>query len=191
MHQIKGSKAKHIGASLTKVLMSCFTTSWRFLDKIRSKVLNCKNGLADRILTLYDQHDSISLDETAQNADNLYQSPIKNLNHFYEQTYTEHHTTDKEDTLRQLAKEAFIAYTKQDEYKNDAKSSKNVSKIATVLHVLWHHIDNLLKLKTDPAPTNISADVMVMAISLSDCFSNFKIIIQAVKNLIYVYCVWS
>ena len=42
-----------------------------------SKVLNCKNGLADRILTLNDQHDSISLDETAQYADNLYQSPIK------------------------------------------------------------------------------------------------------------------
>ena len=30
-----------------------------------SKVLNCKNGLADRILTLYGQRDSISLDETA------------------------------------------------------------------------------------------------------------------------------
>ena len=36
-----------------------------FLEKIMSKVLNCKNGLADRILTLYGQHDSISLDETA------------------------------------------------------------------------------------------------------------------------------
>ena len=121
------------------------------MEKIRSKVLNCKNGLANRILTLYGQRDSISLDETAQYADNLYQSPIKNLNHLYEQTYTKHHTTDKEDTLRQLAKEAFTAYTKQDQYKNDARSSKNVSKIAKVLHVLCHHIDNLLKLKTDPA----------------------------------------
>ena len=155
MHQIKGSKAKRVGASLTKVVMSCFTTSWRFLEKIRSNVLNCKNGLADRILTLYGQRDSISLDETAQYADNLYQSPIKNLNHLYEQTYPKHHTTDKEDTLRQLAKEAFTAYTKQDQYKNDAKSSKNVSKIAKVLHVLWHHIDNLLKLKTDPAQAKL------------------------------------
>ena len=101
-----------------------------------SKVLDCKNGLADRILNFYGQRDSISLDETAQYADNLYQSPIKNLNHLYEQTYTKHNTTDKEHTLRQLAKEAFTAYTKQDQYKNDAKSCKNVSKIATVLHVL-------------------------------------------------------
>ena len=106
------------------------------MEKIRSNVLNCKNGLADRILTLYGQHDYISLDETAQYADNLYESPIKNLNHLYEQTYTKHHNTDKEDTLRQLAKEAFTAYTKQDQYKNDAKSSKNVLKIATMLHVL-------------------------------------------------------
>ena len=106
------------------------------MEKIRSKVLNCKNRLAHRILTLYGQRDSISLHETAQYADNLYQSPIKNLNHLYEQTYTKHHTTDKEDTLRQLAKEPFTAYTKQNQYKNDAKSSKNVSKTATVLHVL-------------------------------------------------------
>ena len=106
------------------------------MKKIRSNVLKCKNGLADRILTLYVQRDSTSLDETAQYADNLYRSPIKNLNHLYEQTYTKHHSTDKEDALGQLAKEAFTAYTKQDQYKNDAKSSKNVSKIATVLHVL-------------------------------------------------------
>ena len=106
------------------------------MEKKRSNFLNCKNGLADRILTLYGQRDSISLHETAQYADNLYQSPIKNLNHLYEQTYTEHHTTEKEDKLRQLVKEDFTAYTKQDQYKNDAKSSKNVSKIATVLYVL-------------------------------------------------------
>ena len=86
-----------------------------------------------------------------------------------------------------MAKEAFTAYTKQDQYKNDAKSSKNVSKIATVLLVIWHHIGNLLKLKTDPGSVKISADVMIMAISLSNCFSNFKRIIQAVKILIYVY----
>ena len=46
-----------------------------------SKVLDCKNGLADRILNFYGQRDSISLDETEQYADNLYQSPTKNLNH--------------------------------------------------------------------------------------------------------------
>ena len=152
------------------------------MEKIRSKVLNCKNELADRILTLHGQRDYISLDETAQYSNNLYQSPMKNLNYLYE-----HHTDDKEDTLRQLAKEAFTAYTKQDQYKNDAKSSKNVWKIAKVLHVFWNHIDNLLKLKTDPAPAKITADIMVMAISVSDCFSNFKRIIEAVKNLIYVY----
>ena len=66
------------------------------------------------ILTLYGQCDSISLDKTAQYADNLYQLPIKNLNHLYEQTYTEHHKTQKEDTLRQLVKEDFTVYTKQD-----------------------------------------------------------------------------
>ena len=117
-------------------------------DKIKSFKLQ-------KWVSLYGQRDYISLHETAQYADNLYQSPIKNLNYLYEQTYTEHHTIDKEGTLRQLAKEAFTAYTKQDQYKNDARSSKNVSKIAKVLHVLCHHIDNLLKLKTDPAQAKL------------------------------------
>ena len=129
-----------VGTASAKVALSCFTTPRRFLEEIWPKILNCKNGLADRILILYGQHDSISLDETAQFANNLDQSPIKNLNHYYERIYTRHHATDKEYTLSQLAKEAFTACTKRDQYKNEAKSSKNLSKIATVLHVLWHHI---------------------------------------------------
>ena len=157
------------------------------MEEIWPKILNCKNGLADRILILYGQHDSISLDETAQFANNLDQSPIKNLNHYYERIYTRHHATDKEYTLSQLAKEAFTAYTKRDQYENEAKSSKNLLKVVTMLHVLCHHNDNLLQSKTDPTPAKISGDIMNMAISLSDCFSNFQGIIQVVKNIIYVY----
>ena len=111
----------------------CYVVLYNLLTFFgKDKVIRFKlqKRVSCKILTLYGQRDSVSLDETAQYADNLYQSPIKNLNHLYEQTYTKHHTTDKEDTLRQLAKEAFTAYTKQDQYKNDAKSSKNVSKIA-------------------------------------------------------------
>ena len=154
---------------------------------MRPKVLNCKNGLADRILILYGQRDSISLYGTAQYADNLDQSPIKNLKQLYGRIYTENHATDKEYTLSELAKQAFTAYTKPDQYENEAKSFKNVLKIATVLYVLWHHIDNLLQLKTDPTPAKISGDVMNTAISLRDCFSNFKGIIQTVRNIIYFY----
>ena len=44
-------------------------------------------------------------------------------------------------------KKPFTAYTKRDQYENEAESSKNVLKIAMVLHVLWHHIGNLLQLK--------------------------------------------
>ena len=94
-YQIKGSKANRVGTESAKVALSCFTTPRRFLEEIWPKILNCKNGLADRILILYGQRDSISLDETAQFADNLDQSPIKNLNHLYERIYTEHHATDK------------------------------------------------------------------------------------------------
>ena len=56
-----------------------------------------------------------------------------------------------------------------------------------MLHVLCHHNDNLLQSKTDPTPAKISGDIMNMAVSLSDCFSNFQGIIQAVRNIIYVY----
>ena len=49
-------------------------------------------------------------------------------------------------------KNPFTAYTKLDQYENEAKSSKNVLKIAMVLHVLWHHIGNLLQLKSWPYP---------------------------------------
>ena len=83
---------------------------------MRPKVLNCKNGLADRILILYGQRDSISLYGTAQYADNLDQSPIKNLKQLYGRIYTENHATDKEYTLSELAKQAFTAYTKPDQY---------------------------------------------------------------------------
>ena len=94
-YQTKGSKAKRIGTASAKVALSCFTTPRRFLEEIWPKILNCKNGLADRILILYGQRDSISLDETAQFAHNLDRSPMKNLNHLYERIYTEHHATDK------------------------------------------------------------------------------------------------
>ena len=85
-------------------------------------------------------------------------------------------------------KKPFTAHTKRDQYKNEAKSSKNILKIAMVLHVLWHHIDNLLQYnwKTDPTPTKISCGVMNLAISLNGCSSNFKGIIQAVSIIIYV-----
>ena len=39
----------------------------------------------------------------------------------------------------------------------------------------------------DPTLAKISGDVMNMAISMSDCFSNVKGIIQAVRNIIYLY----
>ena len=115
---------------------------------------------------------------------NNYQSKTWTI---YLNEYTQHHATDKEYTLSQLAKKAFTAYTKRDQYENEAKSAKNVSKIATVLHVPWHLIDNLLQLKTEPTLAMISGDVMNMAISLSDYFWNFKGITQAIRNIIYVY----
>ena len=102
------------------------------------KTLNCKIGLAARILIIYSQRHSISLDETTQFADNLDQPPIKNLDHLFERIYTEYHATDKEYTLSQLAKEVFTAYTKRDQYENDAKSSKTHLKIATVFSDCKH-----------------------------------------------------
>ena len=100
MQIIKRSKAKRVGTSSAKITLSCFTLTWHFLEEIWPKILNCKNGLAGRIMILYGQRDSISLDETAEYADNLDESPIKNLNHLYERIYTEHNPT-------QLAKKTF------------------------------------------------------------------------------------
>ena len=52
-----------------------------FFGKDKVKIFKLQNGLGDKILNLYDQRDSISLDETAQYADNLYYSRVKNLKH--------------------------------------------------------------------------------------------------------------
>ena len=82
-YQVKGSKVKRVGALSAKASLSCFTLPRRFLKEMWPKILNCENGLVDRILILYGQRDSISLDETAQYADNQDQSTIKNLSHSY------------------------------------------------------------------------------------------------------------
>ena len=85
-YQIKRSKAKRVGPASANFAVVLYNIS--FFEVIWPKILNCEIGLVDRIQIIYGQCDSISLDETAQYADNLKQLPIKNLNHLFKRIYT-------------------------------------------------------------------------------------------------------
>ena len=61
-------------------------------------------------------------------------------------------------SINTLAKEAFVSFTKGNEQlqssqgsasTTNSKTSKNAFKLALVLHILWHRIQNSLDLKAN------------------------------------------
>ena len=90
-YTVKGSQGKRVGVQSARMSMATFTTPQRFLSEIWPKVVACRNGLADRILVLYQDRCHVDIEEMEEFSSTIQESPVKSLRTVYEQIYTEHH----------------------------------------------------------------------------------------------------
>ena len=191
-YSVKGSKGKRVGVQSARMSMATFTTPRRFLTEIWPKVVGCRNGLADRVLIMYQGRRKIEIEEMEECSSNIQQGPLKGLGTVYEHIYTEHHQENPvEYTLTASARELYIKYCKG---KTDmlssvgafnpecnAKTSKNALRLALNLHVLWHRLDKALNQLTGPTPTAVTESTMNMALTLHDTLLAFGGITEAVS----------
>lgn len=88
---MKGSQGKRVGVQSARMSMATFTTPQRFLSEIWPKVVACRNGLADRILVLYQDRCHVDIEEMEEFSSTIQESQVKSMGTVYEQIYTEHH----------------------------------------------------------------------------------------------------
>ena len=89
-YSVKG-KGKRVGVQSARMSMATFTTPRRFLTEIWPKVVACRNGLADRVLIMYQDRHQMEIEEMEQCSSDIQQGPLKGLRTVYEHIYTEHH----------------------------------------------------------------------------------------------------
>ena len=76
---LKGSKGKRSGISSTRASLIAFTTSRQFFQKVWPRILDAENGLAERILFIYQKSISKDLEEMAHLCEKLNDFPVKSL----------------------------------------------------------------------------------------------------------------
>ena len=191
-YSVKGSKGKRVGVQSARMSMATFTTPRRFLTDIWPKVVACRNGLADRVLIMYQDRHQMEIEEMEQCSSNIQQGPLKGLGTVYEQIYTEHHQENPvEYTLTASARELYIKYCKGKTNMSssvgafnpecNAKTGKNALRLALNLHVLWHRLDKALNQLAAPTPTAVSESTMNMALTLHDTLLAFGGVAEAVS----------
>ena len=85
-YSVKGSKVKRVGVPSARMTMVTFTTPVprRFLTEIWPKVVGCRNGLANRILILYQDGCKVEIEEMEQCSAAIQESSVKGLGTVYE-----------------------------------------------------------------------------------------------------------
>lgn len=92
-----------------RMSMATFTTPRRFLTDIWPKIVACRNGIADYVLIMYQDHRQIEIEEMKQCPSDIQQGPLKSLGTVYEHIYIEHHQeTPVEYMLTASARELYI-----------------------------------------------------------------------------------
>ena len=78
-YSVKGSKGKRMGVQSARMSMATFTTPWRFLTEIWPRIVSCRNGLADRILILYQDRCKVEIEEMEECSPSVQQTALKGL----------------------------------------------------------------------------------------------------------------
>ena len=78
-YSVKGSKGKRMGVQSARMSMATFTTPRRFLTEIWPRIVSCRNGLADRILILYQDRCKVEIKEMEECSSSVQQSALKGL----------------------------------------------------------------------------------------------------------------
>ena len=191
---LKGTKGKRVGVTSAKLVLLAFTTPQQFLESVWPKIVNSKNGLAERILFFYQKRaEDIDLETMAENADSLDEFPVKSLGDVFEKIYLEHNATPAvKYTLTASAKELFFKFSKPNEddsqgagISTGSKNYKNTLRVALSMHVLYHRLTKALALESGTTPAAIPADTMQMAITFTETLETMKGISELVSAVNY------
>ena len=138
-YNVKGNKGKRVGTQFAAMSLVGYTTPKMFLQRVWGRVVENKNGFADRFLVFCCSQENISIIDKEEYSSQLDEFAISSLDLVYEKIYAEHNCGDPvEYKLTVGAKEVyqkFIAQSTQEGHQSDAKVSKNALKLALVLHV--------------------------------------------------------
>ena len=187
-YSVKGNKGKRVGTQFAAMSLVGYTTPKRFLQRVWGRVVENKNGFADRFLVFCCSQENISIIDKEEYSSQLDEFAISSLDLVYEKIYAEHNCGDPmEYKLTVGAKDVyqkFIAQSPQEGHQSDAKVSKNAPKLALVLHVFYDRLKKAIDSTVGPVPRNIPEHTMKMAISLCSTFSHVK----ALMDLVSFFC---
>jgi len=186
-YSVKGSKGKRIGTQFASMSLVGYTTPKMFLQKVWGRVVENKNGFADRFVVFCCDKEELSIIDKEEYSAKLDEFAISSLDLVYEKIYAEHNCGDPvEYKLTVGAKEAYqryIAQSAQEGHQSDAKLSKNALKLALVLHVFYDRLKKAIDSTVGPVPRAIPERTMKMAISLCSTFSHVKALMDLVSTL--------
>ena len=195
---LKGSKGKRSGVSSARASLIAFTTPRQFFQKAWPKILDAENGLAERILFIYQKPISKDLEEMAQLCEKLNDFPVKSLKVVLEQVYAEHNNDMSiKYSLNASAREAFFKFAKPQELDltssqgtpritcTNSKRNKHVLRVALNMHIFYDRLKKGLNQEMGPTNRSINLTTMNMAISLVDVLETYKGISEIVSGFIF------
>lgn len=196
---LKGNKGKRIGVASARASLLAFTTPRQFLEKAWPRIVNADNGLADRILFMYQKKVDRDLEEMAELSEQLELLPVRSLNVVLEQIFAEHNNDDNvKYCLSASARDAFFKFSKpQDNFRpsqssagsrptpevkhSNSKRNTQVLRIALNMHILYDRLKKALAPHTGPTERSIDLITMNMAITLVETLETYKGISETVS----------
>lgn len=192
---LKGNKGKHSGVASARTSLLAFTTPRQFLAKAWPRIIDADNGLADRILFMYQKKVERDLEEMAELAEQL---EALSVNVVLEEIFVEHNDETVKYSLSASAREAFFKFAKSPENVTQSQSSagnrpapevkhsnskrnKQVLRVAINMHVLYERLKKALAHQTGPTERTISLLTMNMAINLVETLETYKGISETVS----------
>ena len=152
------------------------------------------NGLADRILFMFQKKMERDLEEMAGLAEQLEAFSVTSLNVVLEQIFVGHNNDETvKYSLSASAREAFFKFSKAPETVTPSKSStrevkqpsskrnKQVLRVSINMHVLYERLRKALAHQTGPTDRTISLVTMNMAINLVNTLETYKGILETVS----------
>ena len=119
---LKGNNNKRSGVASARASVLAFTTPRQFLATAWPRIINADNGLADRILLMYQKKVERDLEEMAELAEEALS--VNSLNVVLEQIFMEHNNEETvKYSLCASAREAFFKFAKSPENVTPSQSS--------------------------------------------------------------------
>lgn len=199
---VKGNKGERDGVPSARLSLLAFTTPNLFLADVWPRIVEARNGLADRFLVFYQSKRYLELEEIERASAELEEFSLKSFDTVFEQMYAEHNGEEViQYSLSADAKEAFFRYSKKEtpaeenqpsasaslDDESSSKKVKNGLKLTLVMHVLYDRLQKGLTQQLGPTRRTISEHTLEMALALNETFHTCK----GISELVSFFCFFN